>query len=261
MKIIKIETCRFENSLLNDASIIVDCILDLEDEYKIKAMFDNDCFNYFFIDIVIAQKVCDSLRITLLKLNKSREVKSYDERRDKDIIHVIYSFIIIKNHTESFNFMMITKLDQHLIILKNTWMKKHEVNYHEHDDSILFHFNHCNYLEASEHFYSNQIKKKDSFSKRIFFDQSKIIKNKERKIFLEKINHSSKTILKRSTSAEFNERLNERSKRLTERRRIDESWRKKLKKIEISLSRILLKGSRKNSFFDEISSRIEKIFY
>jgi hypothetical protein len=103
-------------------------------------------------------------------------------------------------------------------------MKKHEVNYHEHDDSITFHFDHCNYLNVFEHLYSNQTKKKDFFSKRIFFNQSEIrIEDKEIKIFLEKINNSSKTILKKTTSIEFNERLSERSKKLIERRRINES--------------------------------------
>jgi hypothetical protein len=131
----------------------------------------------------------------------------------------------IQNHTKSFTSMMIIKLDQHFIILKKSWMKKHDVNYHDHDDSILFYFDYCSHLEAFNHSYSNksnqiQTKKKVSFSKEIFFDQSKIIENKEIKIFLEKINNSSKMILKRSTSIEFNERLNERSKRLIERRRI-----------------------------------------
>jgi hypothetical protein len=102
-------------------------------------------------------------------------------------------------------------------------MKKHDVNYHDHDDSISFHFDHCNHLEASKRSFLNQsTKKKDFFSKRIFFDQSELIKNKEIKIFLEKINNSSKTILKRATSIEFSKRLNERSKRLIERR-INES--------------------------------------
>jgi hypothetical protein len=103
-------------------------------------------------------------------------------------------------------------------------MKKHEISYHEHDDSITFHSDDCNHLNVSEHFYSNQTKKKDFFSKRIFFNQSEIrIEDKEIKIFFEKINNSSKTILKRTTSIESNERLNERSKRLIERRRMNES--------------------------------------
>jgi hypothetical protein len=71
-------------------------------------------------------------------------------------------------------------------------MKKHEVSYHEHDDSISFYFDHCNHFEASNHSYSNrsnsnQTKKKDFFLKRIFFDQSEIrIENKEIKIFSKK---------------------------------------------------------------------------
>ncbi len=120
MKIMKIEVCKFEDTFFDDTSIIVDCILDFEDEYKIKAMIDNDCIDYFFINIVIAQKVCDSLKITFLKLNKFREVKNYDERRDKDITHVIYSSMIIQNHIESFISMMIIKLDQHSIILRKS---------------------------------------------------------------------------------------------------------------------------------------------
>ncbi len=115
----KIEACRFENNLFDDASIIVDCTLDFhnDSEYKIRAMIDNDCIDYSFIDIVIAQKICDSLKISSLKLNKSREMKDYDERRNKDITHAIYSFMIIQNHTENSISMMITKLDQHSIIL------------------------------------------------------------------------------------------------------------------------------------------------
>jgi hypothetical protein len=54
-------------------------------------------------------------------------------------------------------------------------------------------------------------------------------------------------ILKKSVN--FNERLIER--------RMNESWRKKLKKIETSSSRILKKESKINFFFDEISSKYE----
>jgi hypothetical protein len=167
--------------------------------------------------------------------------------------------MIIQNHTESFTFMMITKLDQHSIILEKSWMKKHDVSYHEHDDSISFYLDHCSHLEASNHSYSNrsnhvQTKKKDSFSKEIFFDQSEIIDDKEIKIFLEKINNS-KTILKRSI--ESSKRLIESQKILIERR-MNESWRKKLKKIETSSSRILRKESKMNLFYDEISLKFHE---
>jgi NMD protein affecting ribosome stability and mRNA decay len=117
MKIMKIDVCNFENTFFDDKSIIVDCILDLKNEYKIKAMIDNECIDYSFIDIDIAHKVCELLRIELLQLNKSREVKNYDERRNKDITHVIYSFMTIQDHTESCTSMMIINFDQHSIIL------------------------------------------------------------------------------------------------------------------------------------------------
>jgi hypothetical protein len=96
-------------------------------------------------------------------------------------------------------------------------MKKHDVSYHDHDDSISFFLNHCNHFEASEHSYSEQTKIKNSFPKRIFSDQSEIIENKEIKFFFEKTNNS-KMILKRTTSIKSKERLNERFKRLIERR-------------------------------------------
>jgi hypothetical protein len=135
-------------------------------------------------------------------------------------------------------------------------MKKHDVNYHDHDDSISFYFDHCNHLETLKHFYSNQkTKKKVFFRKRNFFDQSETriesVENKEIKIFFEK-NNNSKTILKKSI---------ESNKTLIERRRIDESWRKKLRKIKTSSSRILRKKSKINSFYDEMKDLLkEKIF-
>jgi hypothetical protein len=116
--VLKIEACNFEDILFDDKSMIVNCIL--ESEYKTQAMIDNNCTDYSFIDIDVAHQVCEVLRISSLKLNKAREVKNYDERRNKDITHVIYSFMIIQNHTESFTSMMITKLDQHSIILRKS---------------------------------------------------------------------------------------------------------------------------------------------
>ncbi len=119
-------------------------------------------------------------------------------------------------------------------------MKKHEVSYHDHDDSISFHSEFCSHLKASFYSFSDQslqrTKKKLFFSKEKFSDQSDAeiqdVENKELLVFLEKTNNS-KTILKRSTSNEVVESvaqtLNERSKefiefvkKLNERRRLDE---------------------------------------
>jgi hypothetical protein len=61
--VLKINVFNFENVLFNDKSIIVECILELDNEYIIKVMINNDCTDYLFIDIDIAQKICDSLSI------------------------------------------------------------------------------------------------------------------------------------------------------------------------------------------------------
>ncbi len=105
-------------------------------------------------------------------------------------------------------------------------MKKHDVNYHNHDNSIFFYFYYCSYFEAFNRSYlnkSSQTKKKVSFSKKNFFDQSEtkieLIENKEIKIFFEKINNSSKTILEKTTSIEFNKRINKRHEKLIDRQR------------------------------------------
>jgi hypothetical protein len=136
-------------------------------------------------------------------------------------------------------------------------MKKHDVSYHGHDDSISFHLGHCSHLGASGYSFPDQsTKKKVSFSERNFSDQSEIIEDKEIKFFFGKTNNS-KMILKRTTSIESSKRLNERSDRLNERR-MNEPWRKELKKIEISSSRILRKGSKVNLFYDEISPKFHE---
>jgi vacuolar-type H+-ATPase subunit I/STV1 len=103
-------------------------------------------------------------------------------------------------------------------------MKKHKVSYHEYDDSISFHFEHCNHLKSTRNSFSQKTKKKLFFSKEKLIDQSeddiRDIENKELLIFLEKTN--SKKILKRSTSNQTVESvmktLSESSKRLNERR-------------------------------------------
>jgi hypothetical protein len=71
----------FEDILFDDKSMIENCIL--ENEYKTRAMIDNDCTDYSFIDTDVAHQVCEVLRISILKLNKSREVKNYDEEEIK----------------------------------------------------------------------------------------------------------------------------------------------------------------------------------
>ncbi len=83
-------------------------------------MINDDSINYSFIDINIVHKMCELLEISSLKLNKSREEKKNDERKNKDITHVIHSIMTNRNHTKSFTLIMIIKLNQHFIILEKS---------------------------------------------------------------------------------------------------------------------------------------------
>jgi hypothetical protein len=53
-------------------------------------------------------------------------------------------------------------------------MKKHDVNYHDHDYLILFHFNHYIYFEAFEYSFSNQ-----STKKKVFFQKETSLINQK----------------------------------------------------------------------------------
>jgi hypothetical protein len=48
-------------------------------------------------------------------------------------------------------------------------MKKHDVNYHDYDDSISFHVNYCIYFETSEYSFLNQSTKKNFFFEKKLF--------------------------------------------------------------------------------------------
>ncbi len=74
-------------------------------------MINNDYIEYFFININIAHKMCKALKIDVVKLNKSCKIKSYNERKNKNIIHVIYSFMTIQDYIKSCILMMIIKFD------------------------------------------------------------------------------------------------------------------------------------------------------
>jgi hypothetical protein len=118
--IVTMSSCNLKDDLFDDDSVIESCILDDENQYLVKAMIDNDCIDYSFVNSTIVRSICETLKISSMKLNKSRKIKRYDERISDSITHVIYSRMIIRDHVESFILLLITKLDQHDIILEKS---------------------------------------------------------------------------------------------------------------------------------------------
>jgi hypothetical protein len=83
-------------------------------------MINIDVIEYAFIDESIAQSLCEILKIESVQLIKKRLVRVYDERKDQVITHVIYSKMIIQEHTKSLIFMLIIRLEQQILILEKS---------------------------------------------------------------------------------------------------------------------------------------------
>jgi hypothetical protein len=83
-------------------------------------MIDINVIKYAFVDELIAQSLCEILKIELVQLIKKRLIRIYDERKNQIIIHVIYSKMTIQEHIESLIFMLIIKLKQQILILEKS---------------------------------------------------------------------------------------------------------------------------------------------
>ncbi len=100
-------------------------------------------------------------------------IKTYDDKKNQVIIHIIYLNIIIQKHMKSFISMLITKLKQKVIILRKSWMRKHEMSYHEKTNTIKFTSEFCTH--SKEVTKSN--KKKIFFSRRNLFWINQLLRN------------------------------------------------------------------------------------
>jgi hypothetical protein len=118
--IVTMSSCNLKDDLFDDESVIESCILDDENQYLVKAIIDNDYVDYSFVNSIIVRSICEALNVSSVRLNKSRKMKNYDERMSESITHVIYSRMIIRDHVESSTFLLITKLDQHDVILRKS---------------------------------------------------------------------------------------------------------------------------------------------
>ncbi len=107
-------------------SLTTECVLsNNEISYSLKSLIDIEAADYSFIDEVITQIVCDQLQIESLTLIKAKSIREFDDHYAKKLItHVIYSNLTVQDHTINTASMLITRLDQHQMILEKTWMNK-----------------------------------------------------------------------------------------------------------------------------------------
>jgi len=103
-------------------SLIIECILaSNEISYSLKSSIDTEAADYSFIDELIAQNVCDHLQIKSLSLIKLKSIRKFDDHYAKKLItHAIYLNLTVQDHTIDTASMLITRLNQHQMILEKT---------------------------------------------------------------------------------------------------------------------------------------------
>jgi len=110
------------NDFFASESLTTECVLSSNEiSYLLKLLIDTEAADYSFIDEVIAQIVCDQLQIKSLTLIKAKSIREFDNHYAKKLItHVIYSNLMIQDHTVNIASMLITQLEQHQMILGKT---------------------------------------------------------------------------------------------------------------------------------------------
>ncbi len=128
------------NDLFALKSLTTECVLSSNEiSYSLKSLIDTEAADYSFIDELIAQNVCDYLQIESLPLIKLKSIRRFDDHYAKKLItHAIYSNLTVQDYMKRFISMLITRLDQHQMILEKTWMNKIEMTIDMRDDHLQF---------------------------------------------------------------------------------------------------------------------------
>jgi len=110
-------------------SFTVDVILNsLEKIFRSFALIDTRVTNMTFIDESLMSELYERFDIQSISLSKSKSIQSYDETSDrKSITHALYTLIMIQEHKNEMMSLLITRLDQHKIIIKNLWLKRNQM--------------------------------------------------------------------------------------------------------------------------------------
>jgi len=89
--------------------------------YSLKSLIDIEVADYSFIDEVITQIVCDQLQIESLTLIKVKSIREFNDYYAKKLItHAIYLNLTVQDHMIDTTSILITRLNQHQMILKKT---------------------------------------------------------------------------------------------------------------------------------------------
>jgi len=115
-------TTSSSDDLFASEPLTTECVLSSNEiSYSLKSLIDTEAADYSFLDELTAQNVCDYLQIESLPLIKLKPIRRFDGHYAKKlIIHAIYSNLTVQDHMKRSASMLITRLDQHQMILGKT---------------------------------------------------------------------------------------------------------------------------------------------
>ncbi len=133
-------TTSSSNDLFAPKPLTTECVLSSNEiSYSLKSLIDTEAADYSFIDELTAQNVCDHLQIEPLPLTKFKPIREFDNHYAKKLItHAIYPNLTVQDHMKRSVPMLITRLDQHQMILEKTWMNKIGMTIDMRDDRLQF---------------------------------------------------------------------------------------------------------------------------
>lgn len=91
-----------------------------------------------FINFLMACTVCDVLNIESIKLSKPKLIKAFDSQSALNITYAIYFIFTVQEYWKTVASMLITKLNQYLIIFGKLWIKKHGVILNMSCNALIF---------------------------------------------------------------------------------------------------------------------------
>jgi len=117
------------NNSFDFKSFIVDIILNsLENIFRFLALINIEVTDMTFINDSLISELCERFDIQSISLFKSKLIHSYDKIFDwRFITHALYISVTIKKHKNEMMSLLITRLNQHKIIIDNLWLKRNQI--------------------------------------------------------------------------------------------------------------------------------------
>jgi len=117
------------DDLFDFKSFTVDIILNsLKKIFRFLALIDTEVIDMTFIIESLMSELCECFDIQSILLSKSKLIQLYDEISDQKLItHALYTLIMIQEHKNEMMLLLITRLDQHKIIIENLWLKRNQI--------------------------------------------------------------------------------------------------------------------------------------